>query len=123
MVWIVDGYTTLDNYPYSELTSLSSVTADAFRQQYASVFEGAERWQNLPVPTGDRFDWEDASTYIRRPPFLEGLSRERVRAELMKLLVAPGAAATLDAMAGAGLVMPVIGAVPHLARFALEKGG
>lgn len=49
---------------------------------------------------------------------LEGLSRERVRAELMKLLVAPGAAATLDAMAGAGLVMPVIGAVPHLARFA-----
>lgn len=49
---------------------------------------------------------------------LGGLSRERVRAELLKLLVAPGAAATLIAMAGAGLLMPVIGAVPHLARFA-----
>lgn len=49
---------------------------------------------------------------------LGGLSRERVRAELMKLLVAPGAAATLAAMAGAGLLMPVIGAVPHLSRFA-----
>jgi aconitate hydratase len=53
---------------------LSSVTADAFRQQYASVFEGDNRWRTLPVPTGDRFEWEDASTYIRRPPFLENLS-------------------------------------------------
>ncbi|MCU4181016.1 CCA tRNA nucleotidyltransferase [Bosea sp. BH3] len=49
---------------------------------------------------------------------LGGLSRERVRAETMKLLVAPGAAATLEAMAGAGLLMPVIGGVPHLSRFA-----
>lgn len=49
---------------------------------------------------------------------LAGLSRERVRAELLKLVVAPGAAATLQAMAGAGLVVPVIGGVPHLSRFA-----
>jgi poly(A) polymerase len=49
---------------------------------------------------------------------LEGLSRERVWAELRKLLAAPGAAATLDVMAGAGLLMPVIGAVPRLSRFA-----
>ena len=53
---------------------VSSVTADAFRQQYASVFEGDDRWRKLPVPTGDRFEWEGASTYIRRPPFLENLS-------------------------------------------------
>ena len=53
---------------------------------------------------------------------LAGLSRERVRAELVKLLVAPGAAATLEAMAGAGLLMPVTGAVPHLARFAAIAG-
>jgi poly(A) polymerase len=49
---------------------------------------------------------------------LAGLSRERVRAELLKLLVAPGVAATIGAMAGAGLLMPVIGGVPHLSRFA-----
>lgn len=49
---------------------------------------------------------------------LEGLSRERVWAELRKLLVAPGAAATLRAMAGAGLLMPALGGVPHLSRFA-----
>lgn len=54
---------------------------------------------------------------------LGGLSRERVRAETMKLLVAPGAAATLEAMAGAGLLMPVIGGVPHLSRFAAMAAG
>jgi poly(A) polymerase len=55
---------------------------------------------------------------------LAGLSRERVRAELMKLLVAPGATPVLRCMAGAGLLMPVIGRVPHLARFeAVAEGG
>ena len=53
---------------------LHSVTSEAFRKQYASVFEGDVRWRNLPVPTGDRFQWEGASTYVRKPPFLEGLS-------------------------------------------------
>ncbi len=53
---------------------LHSVTSDAYRQQYANVFEGQERWKNLPVPTGDRFAWEADSTYIRKPPFLENLS-------------------------------------------------
>jgi aconitate hydratase len=47
-----------------------------FRQQYASVFEGNERWRALPVPTGARFAWDETSTYIRRPTFLEGLSME-----------------------------------------------
>lgn len=49
---------------------------------------------------------------------LAGLSRERVRAETMKLVAAPRAAATLEAMMGAGLLMPVIGGVPYLSRFA-----
>jgi aconitate hydratase len=53
---------------------LHSVTSDAFRHQYASVFEGDSRWQTLPVPTGSNFNWEGASTYVRKPPFLEGLS-------------------------------------------------
>jgi aconitate hydratase len=56
-----------------QTTLLATVTADLFRQQYASVFEGDQRWRDLPVPEGDRFDWDDASTYVRRPSFLEGL--------------------------------------------------
>ncbi len=54
----------------------SSVTSSAFTSQYAHVFEGDARWRALPVPTGDRFNWEADSTYVRRPPFLEGLSMQ-----------------------------------------------
>ncbi len=54
----------------------TSVTSQAFTSQYAKVFEGDERWRALPVPTGSRFAWESDSTYIRRPPFLEGLSMQ-----------------------------------------------
>lgn len=57
-------------------TMLTAVSAEMFRSQYARVFEGDAMWRALPVPTGDRFAWDDESTYIRRPPFLEGLSRE-----------------------------------------------
>ena len=57
-------------------TMLASISADMFRSQYAKVFDGAERWRSLPVPTGDRFAWAADSTYIRRPPFLENLTRE-----------------------------------------------
>ena len=55
-------------------TMLHAVTADSFRHQYSQVFEGDARWRDLPVPTGDRFEWDEASTYIRRPPFLENLA-------------------------------------------------
>ncbi len=54
----------------------ASVTSKAFTSQYAKVFEGDARWRALPVPTGNRFEWEADSTYIRRPPFLEGLSMQ-----------------------------------------------
>ncbi len=54
---------------------------------------------------------------------LDGLSRERVWTELRKLLAAPRAAETLQAMAGAGLLLPVIGGVPHLSRFAAIADG
>ena len=57
-------------------TMLHAVTAEAFRREYSHVFEGAERWRALPVPTGDRFQWEGDSTYIRRPTFLENLTME-----------------------------------------------
>jgi aconitate hydratase len=57
-----------------QTTMLAAVSAEMFRSQYASVFEGDALWRGLPVPTGDRFTWEADSTYIRKPPFLENLS-------------------------------------------------
>jgi aconitate hydratase len=52
-------------------TMLRAVHAGMFREQYADVFSGDSRWQSLDVPTGNRFDWEPDSTYIRNPPFFE----------------------------------------------------
>lgn len=72
----------------------------------------------------DAPDAEGVGACVEGRGGLAWLSRERVRAELMKLLVAPGAAPALRAMAEAGLLMPMIGRVPHLARFeAVAEGG
>jgi aconitate hydratase len=54
-------------------TILSSVSAEMFRQQYARVFDGDDRWRSLPVPSDVRFQWDPASTYVRRPSYLESL--------------------------------------------------
>jgi aconitate hydratase len=50
------------------------VHSDMFRKSYAEVFDGDARWRGLVVPTGDRFAWDEDSTYVRRPPFFESLS-------------------------------------------------
>jgi aconitate hydratase len=50
-----------------------AVSPELFRRTYASVFEGDERWRALPIPSGDRYAWDPASTYIALPPFFEGL--------------------------------------------------
>ena len=55
-------------------TMLRAVNAQMFREQYADVFAGDERWQTLAVPTGDRFAWEADSTYVRNPPFFDGVT-------------------------------------------------
>jgi aconitate hydratase len=57
-------------------TMLRAVKSEMFRDKYAHVFEGDERWHSLPVPKGERFAWADDSTYIRNPPFFEGLTLE-----------------------------------------------
>jgi aconitate hydratase A / 2-methylisocitrate dehydratase len=53
-----------------------AVQSDMFRKSYGEVFEGDERWASLEVPTGELFAWDEESTYVRRPPFFEGLDRE-----------------------------------------------
>jgi aconitate hydratase len=55
-----------------------AVQSDMFRKSYSEVFDGDDRWNSLPVPTGDSFAWTDDSTYVRRPPFFEQLPREPV---------------------------------------------
>jgi aconitate hydratase len=54
----------------------AAVSPELFRRTYASVFEGDVRWRALPIPSGDRYAWDPVSTYIARPTFFSGLTRE-----------------------------------------------
>ncbi|HVS68346.1 MAG TPA: aconitate hydratase AcnA, partial [Mycobacteriales bacterium] len=54
----------------------ATVASSGFESSYADVFAGDERWQGLEVPTGDSFEWDDASTYVRRPPYFDGMPAE-----------------------------------------------
>ena len=86
---------------------LTSVTAESFRRQYAQVFEGDVRWRTLPVPTGDRFQWDGDSTYIRRPPFLENLTHEpaaRTDIREARALAVLGDSITTDHISPAGSI-------------------
>ena len=86
---------------------LSSVKAESFRSAYADVFSGEALWQALHVPAGDRFSWDEASTYIRNPPFFEGLSmadgtlRDLVGARVLAVL---GDSVTTDHISPAGSI-------------------
>ena len=51
----------------------SSITSDMFKKDYASVFEGDHRWKSLDTPTGKTFEWDPKSTYVRKPPYFEGM--------------------------------------------------
>ena len=57
-------------------TMLRSVKSEMFTSRYAEVFHGDERWRALPVPSGGRFEWDEDSTYIRNPPFFDGVTLE-----------------------------------------------
>ena len=54
----------------------AQVRAEIFTRNYASVFEGDERWRALPVPAGDRYAWDATSTYVALPPFFDGIGPE-----------------------------------------------
>ena len=55
-------------------TIASSISSEMFRASYDGVFEGDERWQGIEVPAADRFQWDATSTYVRNPPYFDGMS-------------------------------------------------
>ncbi|WP_158842096.1 aconitate hydratase [Saccharothrix deserti] len=54
----------------------SSISPEGFSKGYADVFAGDQRWQSLPTPTGKTFEWDAQSTYVRKPPYFEGMQME-----------------------------------------------
>ena len=51
----------------------AAISSEMFTTDYADVFAGDERWRSLPTPTGNTFEWYPESTYVRKPPYFEGM--------------------------------------------------
>jgi aconitate hydratase len=72
-VFLKDIWPTQDEI---EKVMEKSVRPEMFQKQYEHVFEGDDLWRSLPSPTGDLFEWDPNSTYIRHPPYFENMPRE-----------------------------------------------
>jgi aconitate hydratase len=84
-----------------------AVQSDMFRKSYGEVFAGDERWNGLEVPTGDRFAWDDESTYVALPPYFEGMDAEPAGVsdiEGARVLAKLGDSVTTDHISPAGAI-------------------
>ena len=87
----------------------SCLRPDMYTREYAQVFAGDERWRSLPVPAGDAFDWDPASTYVRRPPFFDGLAPQPAPPagiDGARALAVLGDSITTDHISPAGEIRP-----------------
>jgi aconitate hydratase len=99
----------------------SCLRPDMYTREYAQVFTGDERWRSLPVPAGDTFAWDPASTYVRRPPFFDGLPAEPgplTDIEGARVLALLGDSVTTDHISPAG----AIGHGSPAGRYLLDHG-
>ncbi|MFM8352140.1 MAG: aconitase family protein, partial [Actinomycetales bacterium] len=85
----------------------ASIDAEMFERNYADVFAGDERWQGLPTPTGELFTWDPTSTYIRKPPYFDGMDRQPepvTDIEGARVLALLGDSVTTDHISPAGSI-------------------
>jgi aconitate hydratase len=85
----------------------SSINSEMFTRQYAGVFEGDKRWQSLNTPTGDTFAWDPKSTYVRKPPYFDGMSMNPAPVTNIKgarVLAKLGDSVTTDHISPAGSI-------------------
>src|SRR6476661_6940308 len=105
-------------------TIASSVRAEHFAETYADVFTGDETWRALEVPEGELFDWSPESTYVRHPPYFEGMSREPGTVpdvERARVLVWLGDSVTTDHISPAGSIRPDSPAGKYLVEHGVER--
>ncbi|MGA9874672.1 MAG: aconitate hydratase, partial [Solirubrobacteraceae bacterium] len=88
-------------------TIAEAIHSDMFRSSYGEVFAGDERWNSLQVPEGDRFQWEADSTYVRLPPYFEGMPaqpQQLTDIEGARVLALLGDSVTTDHISPAGSI-------------------
>jgi aconitate hydratase len=84
-----------------------AIQSDMFRRSYGEVFAGDERWNSLEVPTGDRFAWAGDSTYVRLPPYFQGMPADPPAVtdiEQARVLALLGDSVTTDHISPAGAI-------------------
>ncbi len=105
-------------------TVAGSLGEQMFRSTYADVFTGDDTWRSLPVPEGELFAWDEASTYVRRPPYFDGMSPTPQEMEDVvgaRCLVWIGDSVTTDHISPAGSIRPDSPAGRYLLEHGVER--
>ena len=124
---IADGVYLRDIWPTAEeisTTIAEAVRSEMFARTYADVFTGDDTWRGLDVPTGDLFQWDPQSTYVRRPPYFEGMHAEPSPVgdiEGARCLVILGDSVTTDHISPAGSIKPDSPAGKYLVDHGVER--
>lgn len=102
----------------------ASISREMFQKTYATALEGDERWQSLPTSEGDRFDWDDDSTYVRKAPFFDGMGMTPAPVEDIagaRVLMKLGDSVTTDHISPAGNIPEESPAGRYLKEHGVEK--
>ncbi len=105
-------------------TIASAINTEMFTKNYADVFKGDDRWRNLPTPSGNTFEWDSNSTYVRKPPYFDGMPAEPeavtdiTGARVLALL---GDSVTTDHISPAGSIKPGTPAAQYLDEHGVDK--
>ncbi|WP_105189370.1 aconitate hydratase AcnA [Pseudoalteromonas sp. T1lg48] len=111
----------------SEVAELvkSTVTKEMFAKSYADVYKGDERWRNIAVPQAKRYEWDEASTYIRKAPFFDGMSKEPPGLPSItgaRCLAKLGDSVTTDHISPAGAIKADAPAGQYLIKHGVSQG-
>ncbi|MGY1616920.1 aconitate hydratase [Geodermatophilus sp. SYSU D00691] len=101
-----------------------AVSAEQFGRSYEDVFAGTEQWQNLPTPTGDTFEWDAESTYVRKPPYFEGMADQPAPVQDIsgaRTLAVLGDSVTTDHISPAGSIKADSPAGKYLREHGVER--
>jgi len=102
----------------------SAITSEMFTKDYASVFEGDQRWKSLETPTGKTFEWDAKSTYVRKPPYFEGMTKTPnpvTDINQARVLAVLGDSVTTDHISPAGSIKVDSPAGKYLIEHGIEK--
>ncbi len=107
-----------------ETVVASAINSEMFDESYADVFAGDEQWRSLPTPEGKTFEWDEDSTYVRRPPYFDGMPAEPEPVsdiEGARVLLKLGDSVTTDHISPAGAIKRDSPAGRYLAEHGVEQ--